>query len=366
MWRGKRMADRICTTCVLPAGYPGIDFDANGVCSFCRDQIIEKTDPDVVVQAARECRELVERVRGSAEYDAVLCFSGGKDSTYALKLAVEKYDLRVLAFTMDHGFLSSSTAQSIRAVVGALEVDHVSFSPAPSVFSRIMRVSYVENLYGRATARRISTGCQSCISIVNNMALKLALEKGIPLIVAGFTLGQIPANSITYQNNYEFLRESRARSLRMLQAHSGERILPYLTIDQQTIARVTDYPYTLNLLAAEPDLTEHRIIREIRSLGWVPPQDVDGCSSNCRLNVLNNAVHEHTFGYNPYVLELSSLIRSGQLSRMEALEKISNQPHDAIAGLLDELGLTPGDAGLPADQPTGPARDVASSDSPSR
>jgi hypothetical protein len=365
MWNEKRMADRICATCVLPASYPGIEFDDAGVCNFCRDQIIATTDPDVVLQAARECRELVERVRGTAEYDAVLCYSGGKDSTYTLKLAVERYGLHVLAFTMDHGFLSSSTAQSIRAVVGALSVDHVSFSPAPSVFAGIMRASYVADLYGRATSRRISAGCQSCISIVNNMALKLALEKNIPLIVAGFTLGQIPANGILYRNNYDFLRESRARSLGMLRDHAGERVLPYLTIDEQTIARVTDYPYTVNLLAAEPDLTEDKILREIRLLGWVPPQDVDGCSSNCRLNVLNNTVHERRFGYNPYVLELSSLIRSGQLTRRDALAKIADQPREAIGGLLEQMGLTVDDLGLPADQPADSTR-VQSPGSPSR
>ncbi len=335
------MGDRTCATCVLPASYPGIRFDDAGICNFCRDQIIEKTEADTVARAIGECRELIERVRGTAEYDAVLCYSGGKDSTYTLKLAIESYGLRVLAFTLDQGFLSAVTMTNIRSVVDALQVDHVFFTPARARFASIIRTSYLQDLYGRATARRISAGCQSCISIVNNMALKLALEKRIPLIVAGFTLGQIPANTIYYRNDYEFLRESRKKSLELLRRHAGDEILPYLTICDRTLAQVDEYPYTLNLLATE-EITEHDIINEILSLGWVPPGDVDGCSSNCRLNVLNNTVHERKHGYNPYALELSYLIRSGRMTRDEALEKIADQPHDAEPGLLRELGLTAG------------------------
>jgi hypothetical protein len=338
------MAEQRCTVCILSASFPGIEFDTAGVCNFCRDQIIEKTGRDAVKSAEAEARELIDRVKGKGEYDAVLCYSGGKDSTYTLKLAVEKYGLRVLSFTLDNGFLSPLAFKNIHRVVETLGVDQVFFRPSKQLYSQIIKTSISKPLYARSTARRISSGCQSCISIVNNMALKLAMEKDIPLILAGFTLGQIPVNSVSYRNDYQFLKESREKPLAMLRADAGDGILPYLTIPQSTLDRVKDYPHTINLLVIE-DVGEPAIIKEISKLGWEQPKDVDGCSSNCRLNVLNNRAHELKYGFNPYELELSMLVRAGQLTRDEALSKITDQSAEQLSQVMGELGLTMNDLG---------------------
>ena len=332
------MAETRCKVCILSSSFPGIEFDAGGVCNFCRDEIIEKTTQADIIKAGEEARELIERVKGKGEYDAVLCYSGGKDSTYTLKLAVEKYGLRVLSFTLDNGFLSPLAFDNIHKVVETLGVDQVFFRPSKRLYAGIIKTSLTKQLYARSTARRISSGCQSCISIVNNMALKMAMEKDIPLILAGFTLGQIPVNSVSFKNDYEFLRESREKPLAILRGEVGDGILPYLTIEERTLRRVTDYPHTINLLVLE-DISEREIIQEIRKLGWEQPRDVDGCSSNCRLNVLNNHAHARKFGFNPYELELSHLIRVGQLSREEAMGKIQDQSPEQLAAVMAELGI---------------------------
>ena len=33
---------------------------------------------------------------------------------------------------------------------------------------------------------------------------------------------------------------------------------------------------------------EKEIIKEVSKIGWIAPTDVDGCSSNCKLNSFNN------------------------------------------------------------------------------
>lgn len=332
------MGDTYCTKCILSSSFPGIEFDDQGVCNFCRDQLCDTTSHQTVAQQAQEVRDLINRVKGQGEYDAVLCYSGGKDSTYTMKLAVEKYGLKVLAFTLDNGFLSNLAVENIHRIVESLGVDLQFFRPSKGVYKNIIKTSLTQNLYPRSTARRISSGCQSCISIVNNIALKMAMEKEIPLVLAGFTLGQIPVNSIYYQNDYNFLAESRKKPLEILQKEVGDGVLPYLTIPQNTVNRVRMYPYTVNLLVME-EKSEAEIIKEISTLGWVQPKDVDGCSSNCRLNVANNHVHKQKYGFNPYELELSHLIRAGQLTREEALAKINDQSPVLLAQVLQELGM---------------------------
>ena len=327
-----------CTKCVLSSEFPGIEFDDDGICNFCRDQIIATTELSMINSARIEINELINSKRGTSEYDAVVCFSGGKDSTYTLKLAIEKYNLNVLSFTLDNGHIAKTAWDNIHRVVDALGVDHVIFRPSLRAYSSVIRESALHKIYPAMTLRRISAGCNSCISMVNNLALKQALQRKIPLIIAGFTLGQIPANGIIFKNNYAFLKESRQRSLTLLQDKIGNIADRYLTIEQDIIEGVKEYPTSLNILCVE-EISEDEIIKEISQLGWTRPGDVDGCSSNCTLNAFNNYIHEQTFGYSPYELELSHLIRSGHLSRDEAILKLEDQPEMQIRAVIEELGL---------------------------
>jgi hypothetical protein len=52
-------------------------------------------------------------------------------------------------------------------------------------------------------------------------------------------------------------------------------------------------------------------------------------------------VHEKKYGYSPYELELSHLIRNKLLTREEALEKLYDQPHTQIAYAFHELDINP-------------------------
>jgi hypothetical protein len=327
-----------CSRCILSSSFPGIEFDEQGICNSCRDQIVEKTGDADIREAANAVQGLIAAAKGKAEYDAVLCYSGGKDSTYTLKRAVIHYGLKVLAFTLDNGYLSQEAFANIDRATGALGVDRVVFRPSKTHYAGIIRASLTKQIYPRATARRISSGCQSCIWIVNNLALKIALEKGIPLILAGFTLGQVPAHGIYYRNDYNFLRESRAKPLEALRAEVGDGILPYFTIAKELVSRAREYPYTLNLLAME-DVPESKVLEEVAELGWLQPEGVDGCSSNCELNVLNNFAHEKRYGFNPYELELSLLVRRGLLSREEALQKVNDQSISQLKQVMSSLGL---------------------------
>jgi hypothetical protein len=332
------MSQNRCNRCVLSAAFPGIKYDEKGVCNFCRDEILSTTGKEAVDKTRSEVTTLIDRAVGKNTYDAIVCYSGGKDSTYTLKLAIEKYGLSVLAFTFDNGYLSGTALENIKKVTDALNIDHLTFKPAKRIFDKIIMTSAFERVYAPASLRRISSGCYSCISIVNNMALQLALEKRAPFIVAGFTLGQIPSNAIIYQNNYEFLKDSRKQVVDRLRKNAGPEVRNYLTIPDSLITEHTSYPHTINLLCLE-QIQEDEIKAQIRPLGWCEPNDVDGCSSNCLLNVFNNYIHQLKFGYSPYELELSHMIRSGLLDRDLAIQKLNDQSEEQLAKIMDRLGI---------------------------
>jgi hypothetical protein len=327
-----------CTKCILSENFPRIKFDAAGVCNFCNNELLHATESENIETAIQEVSQLIQKFKGKSQYDAIVCYSGGKDSTYTLKLAVEKYGLRILSFTLDNGFISPVAFSNIEKVVSALGIDHYTYRPSYKFMKDLFKISSLENIYSPKTLTRISSNCNSCISIVNITALKMAIEKDIPFILAGFTLGQIPSNTIYYQNNYNFFVESRKPILDKLKNALGDGVSQQMEIAPHLLEKVKSFPYNINLLCME-DITENEIIEKILPLGWKKPADVDGCSTNCRINVFNNYVHVKKFGYSPYELELSHLIRKGLLSREEALEKLFDQPKDQIASIKNELRI---------------------------
>lgn len=328
-----------CTRCVLSAGFPNIEFDDKGECSFCRDEMVATTESKTVARATEQVTKLIADKVGSGPYDAIMCNSGGKDSTYTMKLAVEKYGLRVLSFTLDNGFISPTAIKNINRVVDGLGVDHITVRPSSRFYNKVIKATALLPIYRDQTLTRISAGCNACISLVNTTALKLALEKQAPFILAGFTLGQIPANGIVYRNHFRFFQESRKESLDKLTAAVGDDVDTYYGIPESVLDDIESYPHNMNLLCLE-SITEDEIVAEVEQLGWVRPKDVDGCSSNCQLNTFNNYVHERKFGYNPYELELSHLIRKDLMTRDEALEKMADQPLENLKFIAKRLKVS--------------------------
>ncbi len=327
-----------CTQCVISAAFPRIEYDDKGVCSFCRNRTFYIAENDAIEQARTQVAELFSSLtKGGGRYDALVCLSGGKDSTYTLMLAVQKYGLRTLAFTFDNGFLSRFALDNIRGSVNALGVDHIMVRPSFDTMKSIVRASAMHQIYAPMTLTRISAVCNSCITMVNTIAVSLALEKRIPFVVAGFTLGQIPTNAVIYRPNYRFIQESREKALSTLEKYSGRPLTEYFSVRSELLNLPS--PWHVNLLCLE-SIREDRLIEEVIKIGWQQPDDVDGCSSNCKLNAFNNYAHELAYGYNPYELELSHLIRKNLLTREQALKKLDEKSGQQLDSIIAELGIS--------------------------
>jgi hypothetical protein len=327
------MSPAICTKCVLPATFPNISFDQDGVCSYCaRPETARQSEFDA--RQRHEFDEIVRQNKGKFSYDAICCYSGGKDSTYMLKMMVRDLGLNVLAYTLDNGFITAQSKQNIIKVVEILAVDHVFFKPARAFMTRMYREAAFGDLNkARGNyATRISDMCLSCISVVNTVAARFALERRIPMIFAGFTPGQIPRAVI--KNNHRYYRETFEQHRGHLQDRLGPQVDRYLDLPDDSFDIYQMSPYLVY------EKSEALILDEIRELGWVHPERLDGCTSNCALNVVGNLCHEKKFGFHPYALELSKLVRKGLLTRDEALAKLSLQvpPADVDATLV-QLGV---------------------------
>ncbi len=332
------MADspRTCDRCILPEGFPGVSIDASGECSVCL-----AAGPSAEVRArlerlAAELEAVIAAERGTAgSYECVVAFSGGKDSSYVLKLLVETYRLGCLAVTVDNGFIAERARANGAAVAAALGVDLLVFRPAPLLMNRLYRQSaLVAELHSPAAAKRASPLCTSCIGLINRQMLQLARRYGAPLVAGGYLGGQVPADSAVLRVDPEVLAQAGAvREERAIHAVGPE------------LRRFFEPPHggpkltLLNPLVAV-QVSEDAMIAELEPLGWRRTTDTGPNSTNCRLNELGILVHHRRYGFNPYLFEMAEQVRRGVLDREVALARARAIPEpEAVRQQAEQIGL---------------------------
>ncbi len=309
---------KLCTKCILPETFPGIHFDAQGICNFCQDFKGEQALKEEKQEYYAKFLDLIKQVKGKSDYDATLAYSGGKDSTYTLYLLREVFKLKTLAITFDNGFVSEQAFKNIRAVSENLGVDSIVFKADFKLLKKIFSAGIQNTMYSAKALERASTICTSCIGLVKFTALKIALEKKIPLMAWGWSPGQAPIRSSIMKINPGLFQSTQEMYRKPMHDVVGDEINHYFLTDEQF--KSYDFPYNVSPLAFM-DYDEHKIIEKIGELGWVFPKGLDLNSTNCLLNTFANKVHIEKFGFHPYVFEIASMVRSGIISRKEGLNK---------------------------------------------
>jgi tRNA(Ile)-lysidine synthase TilS/MesJ len=350
-----------CPRCALPEVFPGIEFHEDGICNYC---IYYDIFEERLRVFKKKLREEFENVVAEAKqrrdgYHCILCYSGGKDSTFLLHLLKTRYELNILAYTLDNGFISPQAFRNIAEVVGRLGVDHIFFRPRSSTTRKIFREALTNNeLFSKSLLPYANQCCLSCIAMVLSIALKMGQEKNIPLVVIGFTPGQAAevgiesfmktgstmffAHEVNRDDPVDFPKVIRDPIYEVV----GEEIDQYL-IKSQYLEEGEKYPRVLYPYHAMIEYDEKEIYETIAQYGWVAPKDTDACSTNCRLNSVAIASHVNKRGYHPYIAEMSCLVREGKMSYEEAVAREKTLASaGVIQDVLGKLGLTPADIGF--------------------
>jgi hypothetical protein len=328
---------KICTKCILPETFPGISFDDHGICNFCRD-FKEEALKEEKNEYYAKFLNLTGQVRGKSDYDATLAYSGGKDSTYTLYLLKEVFHLRVLPITFDNGFISEQAFMNIHTVCENLGVDNIVFKADFRLLKKIFSSGIENTMYSSKALERASTICTSCIGLVKFTALKISLEKQIPLMAWGWSPGQAPIRSSIMKINPALFRNTQEMYRKPMHDIVGDEINRYFLSGEQF--KSSNFPYNVSPLAFM-DYDEHKIIKKIEELGWSIPKGLDLNSTNCLLNTFANQVHIKKHGFHPYAFEIAGMVRSGIMTREVGMNKIyvENKAQDLIRLAQEKIGI---------------------------
>lgn len=163
-----------CSKCLLPETHETITFDVNGVCSVCNNRIFRDNGIDWN-KRKKELLNLVNGTKKNADYDCVVPFSGGKDSTFTLLYAVRELELRPLVVSFDHGFFRPNLIENRRKTLEKLGVDSLIFTPNWKLVRKLMLQSLLDK----------GDFCWHCHTGIFAYPMWVALEKKIPLVLWG-------------------------------------------------------------------------------------------------------------------------------------------------------------------------------------
>ena len=162
-----------CTRCLLPETHETIVFDDNGVCNICRGQDFKLSMDWTAKKAALD--ELIETYRGRHEYDCIVPFSGGKDSTWTLYYLVKEYGVRPLVVSFDHGFKRPNLLENTTKTLRQLGVAYHSFTPNWKVVQKLMLQSFLEK----------GDFCWHCHTGIFAYPMWVAIRHEVPLVIWG-------------------------------------------------------------------------------------------------------------------------------------------------------------------------------------
>jgi len=320
----------------LPATFPGLSFNEEGICNHCQKYRGHTTTKTQKKKYEQKFLKLLETERRSENYDVLMAYSGGKDSTYTLDVFVNRYKLRVLALTFDNTFISQQSFLNMTKVCDALGADHYIIRPARKFVRSIFRTAAKEELYSPKTLERASTICTSCIGMVKAVILRTAIEKRIPFIGFGWSPGQAPVQASVMRTNAALMQTTQKAIYEPLHNIVGDAITPYFVTEEQ-FADPAGFPWNIHPLAFL-DYNEEKIIARIKEIGWERPSDTDPNSTNCLLNAYANYVHRSRYNFHPYVWEIANMVRTGVLDRQEGIEKIYPPENQVMVDFaMDEL-----------------------------
>jgi len=111
---------RRCSKCILPSTMPFIVFDDSGVCNYCNNYKAKN-----YANGRKRFTEILESVQLSSGNGCIFPFSGGRDSTYALHLLVEKFNIRPVTMTYDWGMVTDLARRNVSRMCSRLGVENI-------------------------------------------------------------------------------------------------------------------------------------------------------------------------------------------------------------------------------------------------
>lgn len=359
-WHRRLVSHKIKQRChKCAASEAMIPIKASGLCDICSTNTkayTQHSKPPVTDSEsgmAIELAKILEKYAGAGTgaFDVLMPFSGGKDSIYmARRIQLEHPNIRILAYTIDNGFMSPIAKENITSSLERLSLDHIFVRPKKKFFVRLFSyaLQHLNHKGGYGTVD-FSDG-----EFMLDTARRLAADMGIPLILCGYSRYQVQDGIGLHHFESPPEIESKARThtaglcLEDIFPDKQDRSVWWNGGQGQKIARLLFPLYAWNL--------EEDVIRQqVQSWGLANKKYSSPIVTNHQLIPLIGVVDVHKFGYSSFEIEFCRMIRDGKADykhwryTFEFLEYTARTGmflKPVVAQSLSALGLSLSDVGI--------------------
>lgn len=308
---------KICSNCVMDISDSRISFDKNGVCDHCllflnRDaqrwaDIAKGNYEDILIRTIESLKK-----NRTSDYDCIVGVSGGCDSSFMLHKLVTEYGLQPLCLHVDAGWNTHAAVTNIKKLVSKLNLDlNVVVIDWNEV--RELQLAFLKS----HVSQQDTPQDHAFFSTLYNQAAEL----GIKTVLSGANLSteavQVPLEWIYYPSDIRQLNDIENK-------FCGRKLVlyPKTSVFQKKII----FPYI-------------RRIRELKPLNMLNYNKRDAESVLSLTYGFQNFPEKHyesvftkyyeavylpsKFGFDTRKVTYSSLILTGQITRNNALERLS-------------------------------------------
>ena len=320
---------KACTRCIYDETIPGITFDENGVCSYCKLQDEMDRQYPTGSEGEKRLQTLandIKRAGKGRKYDCVVGVSGGCDSSFLLHIAKVKMGLRPIAVHFDNTWNSMTAVENIEIVLNKLDIplwtlvmDNEEFNDlAAAMFkSSVPEVDALSDI-GLATTLYIAA---------EKFKVKYILE-GHSFRTEGIT----PIGWLYYDAKYiqDINKKLGTRKIDKFPNLWLMRWMKWMVLGIKKVRPLYYVDYN-------KEETKKFLNKEF---GW---KWYGGHHMENRFCAFNHWLLNTKFNRDFRYVELSAMIRSGQMTREQALEEIKLPPYypnELKDEILKRLGLT--------------------------
>ncbi|MDC0914968.1 N-acetyl sugar amidotransferase [Candidatus Pelagibacter sp.] len=310
----------VCKTCVMDTSDENIKFDKDGICDYCKnfDKNIKKNFENYDF-SKKKIIDIAKKIKNKSnnKYDCLIGISGGVDSSYLAYFVKKELKLNPIVIHVDTGWNSLESANNIEKIIDGLELD-LETIVIPWKEMRDLQLSFFKAQHPNLD---IPQDHAIFASLYN-----YAIKNNIKYILTG---GNFSTECIREPLEWAY-HASDVRHIKDIHKKFGE-------------AKLLNFPLC--------DIFTYKIYyRFFKGLKVVQPLNFIEFNKEKSMELLKNSYgwikydHKHyesrftkfyegywllkKFGYDKRKAHFSSLILTGQMTREDALNKLSKPPFD--------------------------------------
>ena len=306
---------QVCSRCIYDETIPDVVFDEDGVCNYCHinDKFLKEYQTGTA-EGEKRFKKIVEKIKHTGrnkKYDCVIGVSGGTDSSYLLYRAKEM-GLNPLAVHYDNTWNTSTATQNIRKVLESLDID---------LYTHVVNNQEVDEIFKAFFKSGVPELDAPTDLALTEVLYQAAAEYDVDYVLNGHSYlaeGISPTGSVYFDGAYikDICDKYGTREFDTYPLMTFSRFMKWTLFNR--IKRIRPLWY---IDYSKEDAQEFLI----DEFGW---EYYGGHHLENRLTQFMHSVYlPAKFGVDQRNNSLSAKVRTGKISREEALDEYAKPPY---------------------------------------